>query len=75
MKLLNFIFRSSSLVGFVGLCYFLFLVACGSAAKVIDASEKPLISCEFVKGWDFERCENAEVICYTNDRGLSCKFK
>lgn len=49
-----------------------FLRACGTEAR---ASETPQIECKILNNWDFKRCENSEVICYTNDEGLSCKWK
>lgn len=33
------------------------------------------ISCRYVTGWDFKRCENDEVVCYFNATGLSCRWK
>lgn len=45
-------------------------IRCGS--QPAKAGEKPSITCDYVLGWNFKRCENQEVICYTNDVGLSC---
>lgn len=50
----------------------LFIKGCSSDIK---ASEPTRIECEFLNTWEFKRCENKEVICYTNDTGLSCKWK
>lgn len=47
--------------------------SCGlQSAKALEPAE---IECKILNAWDFKRCENAEVICYTNDNGLSCKWK
>jgi len=49
------------------------LSSCGfSEAK---ASDPPQIECKILNAWDFKRCENSEVVCYTNNEGLSCKWK
>lgn len=48
------------------------LIGCSTEAK---ASEEPDIQCKILNAWDFKRCENSEVICYTNKDGLSCKWK
>lgn len=49
-----------------------FLNACGIEAR---SSDPPQIECKILNNWDFKRCENSEVICYTNNDGLSCKWK
>lgn len=41
----------------------------------LNASDPADIECKILNAWEFKRCENAEVICYTNDNGLSCKWK
>ncbi len=48
------------------------LARCGTDAK---ASEPADIECKILNAWDFKRCENAEVVCYSNTDGMSCKFK
>jgi hypothetical protein len=53
----------------------LFPNSCGSAPTAKAASDDIDISCKFLDSWDFKRCENEEVICYTNENGLSCKWK
>lgn len=50
-----------------------FNAACGGS--ILRATEPADIECKFLNSWDFKRCENAEVICYTNEQGLSCKWK
>lgn len=45
---------------------------CSTEAK---AAEELAITCKILYAWDFKRCENSEVICYTNESGLSCKWK
>ncbi len=48
----------------------------GCGAKETQASlDPPEIQCKILNAWEFKRCENSEVICYTNDNGLSCKWK
>ena len=52
------------------------LIGCGSVkAKTNTEDDEINIQCVFLDAWDFKRCENEEVVCYTNDHGLSCKFK
>lgn len=51
----------------------LIMVNCGSETTAKE--ELNHISCTYLDAWDFKRCENKEVICYTNEIGLSCKFK
>ena len=52
------------------------LKGCGIEAKASDEDPKaPHMTCKFLDAWDFKRCETSEVICYTNDVGLSCKWK
>lgn len=46
--------------------------ACSSDVRASDPSD---IECKILNAWDFKRCENSEVICYTNKQGLSCKWK
>lgn len=48
------------------------LYSCGSKSKAADPAD---IECMILNAWDFQRCENSEVICYTNEKGLSCKWK
>lgn len=47
--------------------------ACGSSQ--LGATEPSDIECKILNAWDFKRCENKEVVCYTNEQGLSCKWK
>ncbi len=48
------------------------LKACSYEANASDPAE---IECKYLNAWDFKRCENAEIVCYANNEGLSCKFK
>ncbi len=54
-------------------CTALIFQGCGS----VQATTPRNMICEYVGGvpMDFHRCENSEVVCYTNGDGLSCKWK
>jgi hypothetical protein len=41
----------------------------------VKADDQIGMECRFAKAWDFMRCENEEVICYSNKVGLSCTWK
>ena len=53
----------------------LFLSACGIASGNDEDPKAPHMTCKYLDAWDFKRCETSEVICYSNDVGLSCKWK
>ncbi len=52
-------------------------VACGGLPKKAEAVSRPDLKCEPVSMGDeaAQRCENAEVICYTYKDSLSCVRK
>lgn len=52
-------------------------IQCGSS-ETAKATAPIELHCEFVSSggnMNYQRCENQEVICYSNDSGLSCKWK
>lgn len=52
----------------------LLATSCGLERKALSEDKVPM-ACRYAQAWDFQRCENDEVVCYANKVGLSCTWK